>query len=243
MNRYKYMFKKLYDQTLTSRLYKYENKMIKKTPKIINSKKFNYINEFNVLKKIDNTYKNYNNYPNIIKINETYEDTDYFYSVMDFYNKGDLYYNIKNKRLSKSDYKIVINKMIDPIYSIHNIDIVHMDIKLENYLLDNKTDNYILIDFHLSKIHTSNYYDLEKISNITGTKNFIAPEIYDGYYCKASDMYSLGCMLYLTYTDMIYNGDLTLLNKLPYELEMLIIDLLNNDYKLRPSIYDLKYTF
>ena len=50
-------------------------------------------------------------------------------------------------------------------------------------------------------------------------------------------------MLYLTYTDMIYNGDLTLLNKLPYELEMLIIDLLNNDYKLRPSIYDLKYTF
>ena len=162
---------------------------------------------------------------------------------MDFYNKGDLYYNIKNKRLSKSDYKTVINKMIDPIYSIHNIDIVHTDIKLENYLLDNKTDNYILIDFHLSKIHTSNYYDLEKISNITGTKNFIAPEIYDGYYCKSSDMYSLGCMLYLTYTDMIYNGDLTLLNKLPYELEMLIIDLLNNDYKLRPSIYDLKYTF
>ncbi len=162
---------------------------------------------------------------------------------MDFYNKGDLHYNMKKKRLSICDYKTVINKMIDPIYSIHNIDIVHMDIKLENYLLDNKTDNYILIDFHLSMNHTSNYYDLEKISNVTGTEPFIAPEIYDGYYCKASDMYSLGCILYLIYTDMIYKGDLTLLNKLPYELEMLIIDLLNNNYKLRPSVYDLKYTF
>jgi len=243
MNRYKYMFKKLYDQTLTSRLYKYENKMIKKTPKIINNKKFNYINEFNILKKIDNTYKNYDNYPNIIKINETYEDTSYFYSVIDFYNKRDLHYNMKKKRLSICDYKTVINKMIDPIYSIHNIDIVHMDIKLENYLLDNKTDNYILIDFHLSMNHTSNYYDLEKISNVTGTEPFIAPEIYNGYYCKSSDMYSLGCILYLIYTDMIYKGDLTILNKLPEELQNLIKELLNENYKLRPSVYDIKNTF
>lgn len=237
------MYKKLFDKTLTSSLYKYNNIMIKKTSKIINGEKFNYKNEYNILKKIDDIYKNYEHYPNIVKINETYEDTDYFYNVMDLYTRGDLYYNIKNKRLSKKNYKKVINKMIDPIISIHNIDIVHMDIKLENYLLDNHTDNFFLIDFHLSKNHTSNYYDLEKISKVTGTEKFIAPEIFDGYYCKSSDMYSFGCMLYLTYTRMIYEGDLTLLNKLPYELEMLIIDLLNNNYKLRPSVYDIKYTF
>ena len=30
MNEYKYMFKKLYTQTLFSRIYKYKNKLIKK---------------------------------------------------------------------------------------------------------------------------------------------------------------------------------------------------------------------
>ena len=56
-----------------------------------------------------------------------------------------------------------------------------------------------------------------------------------------SDMYSLGCVLYLIYTNMIYKGDLSLLQNEPKELQDLIRYLLNENYKLRPSVYDIKY--
>ena len=239
MNRYKYICKELYDYTQFSRLYRYEDKMIKRIPKIMyNTKyeyKYDYKNEYNILKEINNS--------NIIKINETYEDTDYFYSVMDFYERGDLYYNIKEKTVSIKDYKNIIKKLIEPVHTIHKKNIVHMDIKLENYVLGNHYDNFILIDFNLSQIHPYSYYEPEKISSVIGTKPFIAPEIYEGYYCKSSDMYSLGCVLYLIYTDTIYNGDLVLLQNKPEELQDLIKELLNENYKLRPSVYDIKNTF
>ena len=48
---------------------------------------YDYKNEYNILKKINDS--------NIIKINETYENTDYFYTVMDYYERGDLYFNMK----------------------------------------------------------------------------------------------------------------------------------------------------
>jgi serine/threonine protein kinase len=239
MNCYKYMFKELFDQTLFSRLYKYEKKMIKQLPKILSNAdypNYDYKNEYNILKKIKE--------PNIIKINETYEDTDYFYTVMDYYDRGDLYFNINNKRLSVKDYKKLIKKIIEPIFIIHKLNIVHMDLKLENYVLGNNYDNFILIDFNLSKIHNSNYYEPETIKGVIGTKPFIAPEIYEGYYCKSSDMYSLGCMLYLIYTRNTYSpnsNNFELLSNEPYELQTIIKELLSDNYKLRPSIYDLKY--
>ena len=162
---------------------------------------------------------------------------------MDYYERGDLYFNMKEKRLSIKDHKKVIKKLVEPLHIIHENNIVHMDIKLENYVLGNNYDNFVLIDFNLSKIHNSNYYEPEKISTAIGTQPFIAPEIYDGYYCKSSDMYSLGCVLYLIYTNMIYKGDLSLLQNEPKELQDLIRYLLNENYKLRPSVYDIKNAF
>ena len=244
MNRFKYISKELYDQTLNSRLYKYENKMIKQIPKIINNSKEyknEYKNEYNILSKIND--------PSIIKINEVYEDIDSFYNVMDFYEKGDLYFNINNNRICIKDYKKIIRNLIQPIFIIHKLNIVHMDLKLENYVLDNNSNNFILIDFHLSRSHPYSYYKLDQNSNIVGTKPFIAPEIYNGYYCKSSDMYSLGCMLYLIYTRNTYShnsnnsNNLELLSNEPYELQTIIKELLSDNYKLRPSIYDLKNTF
>ena len=40
---------------------------------------------------------------------------------------------------------------------------------------------------------------------------------------------------------MIYKGDLSLLQNEPKELQDLIRYLLNENYKLRPSVYDIKY--
>ena len=80
-------------------------------------------------------------------------------------------------------------------------------------------------DFNVSKIHDYSYYDLIELEKIVGTKNYISPEVERGYYCKASDMYSLGCLLFIVYTRKLYNGEnMHLINKLPPN----IIKLINN---------------
>ena len=57
-----------------------------------------------------------------------------------------------------------------------------------------------LSHFNVAKIHDYSYYDLIELESIVGTKNYISPEAERGYYCKASDMYSLGCILHIIYT-------------------------------------------
>ena len=120
-----------------------------------------------------------------------------------------------------------------------------MDLKLENYLL-NDNDNYLLFDFNMSEFHNTFYYDLVKLNYIKGTKNYIAPEVKDGYYCKSSDMYSLGCILHLIYTKKYFNNKIIskeLLNNIDNNLKHLILDLLNENYKFRPTVYDIKYYY
>ena len=56
-----------------------------------------------------------------------YEDTDYIYTVMNYYPRGDLYYNMYNNRIIIKDYKTVINKLINPINTLHKKNIVHLD--------------------------------------------------------------------------------------------------------------------
>ena len=232
INRYKYMFKELFTQTYFSKIYKYKNKIIKRTSK---TSEIYYKNEYNILKTLDDS--------NIMKILEMYEDTDHIYTVMNYYPRGDLYYNMYNNRITIKDYKTVINKLINPINTLHKKNIVHLDLKLENYLL--KDDgNYLLFDFNLSKIHNYPYHDLIELENIAGTKNYTSPEVNDGYYCKASDMYSLGCILHLIYTRKHFNNIETsseLLKNIDDNLKYLILDLLEIDHKLRPTVYDINY--
>ena len=210
---YKNMFKKLYKITNFSKLYKDNNLLIKK----IN--KHNIVdcyNEINILRLLDSKY--------IIKIKENYEDTDYLYMVMDYYKKKDLYDNIKKKDINVN--KNFIKSIIKPIKILHSNNIVHLDLKLENFLVDD-FDNFVLIDFHFSKIHKNPYYKINLMEKniICGTLNYMAPEMYyNGEYCKATDMYSLGCILFLAFTRKNFEKDnLHLLNNLDNDVKYIIL--------------------
>jgi len=221
----KFFLNNLFFKTNYSKLYKYNDLLIKEVPQ-----KKNYKNEFNILKTLDNE--------NIIRINNNYEFNNKFYTTMKYYPCGDLHYNLESERINANDYKLFLHKLINPIYYIHTHNIVHLDLKPENFLLDYETNNFILIDFNISQYHYLNYYELKYVNRIGGTKNFIAPEVQDGYICKSSDMYSLGCMLYTIYEKQYYNNQLIKIeNK---ELNNLVTDLLNINYKYRPNIFDLK---
>lgn len=151
---------------------------------------------------------------------------------MDYYKNGDLHHNIYTENIvfNKKTYnKDFIINLVNPILYIHTMNVVHLDLKLENYLLT-EDNNFILCDFHLSKYHYANYDKQSKLDKVIGTKHYIAPEICEYYFTKKSNIYSLGCILYLFYTHTYYR------NTIKY-------DLLKVNPNERPTIYDIKNNY
>jgi len=232
----KYVGKKEFLKTQLSTLYKYKNYIIKKSSKYYHP----YQNETNILKMINND--------NIIKLEDSYEDLHHNYIVTKYYPYGDLHYNIQNNIININNHDLIINNLIDPICYIHKKNIVHLDLKLDNYLVDYKKNNekqFILFDFNLAHIHNQSYHDLQDIPYIMGTKKFMAPEILNHKFSKASDIYSLGHILYLIYTRSFYEGkiDEEQLKDTPDKIKEIIKSCLQKKSQDRPSIFDIKHFY
>lgn len=77
---------------------------------------------------------------------------------------------------------------------IHNLDIIHRDLKAENILLTGKYGIIVKIgDFGISKMLAS----AKKTSTVIGTPYYLAPELCEGQpYDTKSDIWALGCLLY-----------------------------------------------
>ena len=227
----KYNNKYLFSTTLNSNLYLCNNKYIIKQTK--------RNNQYKILNNIKDK--------NIIEIIDNYKDNKYNYDVMRYYPKGDIYDYIKNNNIIDINKRIEIyKKLIKPIYILHKNNIVHLDLKLENYLLDINQE-IILTDFDYSKYHNSYYTNLLETNIRTGTKYYCAPELNNYLYSKSSDIYSLGCILYLllTNTNYKYYIDYKLLKK--KDINKNIIEMLEKmldiEVKNRPTIFDIKYYY
>ena len=217
-----------------SKLYKTKNNYMIKQTKFCEHNK-----ESEILGKLNNN--------TVIKIYDKYSDEKNNYILMDYYKNGDLHYNIYTNQIQfdrNSMNKKFLRNLINPIIYIHNMNIVHLDLKLENYLVDNN-NNFVLCDFHKSKYHTVPYDTKCELDSIVGTKYFIAPEINEKYFTKKSDIYSLGCILYSLYAKTHYRGDIKygLLKNIPSKMTSLISDTLRVNPNERPTIYDIKNNY
>lgn len=120
---------------------------------------------------------------------------------------GDLFDIVINKTYkSEIDIKNLIKNILTGVKCIHDNNIIHMDLKLENIALVNKSDisGINILDFGLS-LDTS-------ISNKRlarrGTIKYMAPEVFNGKrYNNKADIYSVGVILVmiLTLTDIPRN--------------------------------------
>ena len=144
--------------------------------------------EIKILKKL-------RNHKNIIKYFEHFENEKYFFIVMENIAGGNLLSAInKMSKLSEIMAKNIFKQLIETLKYLHNLGIVHRDIKPDNILID--LDNTIkLIDFGVSK--EVKYGQL--LNDSCGTPAFIAPEIlkdspYDPY---MTDIWSSGVLLYV----------------------------------------------
>ena len=131
---------------------------------------------------------------NIVKFFETYETKKHICIVMEYICAGDLLGYIKKRnRLHEPVAKFIFKQIVLALKYIHQNNIVHRDIKLDNILID--LDNNIKIcDFGVSKIISKNDIMLEQC----GTPAYIAPEILlnKGYEGFSVDVWSAGVVLY-----------------------------------------------
>lgn len=136
--------------------------------------------------------------PSIIKFNSVVHDGEYHYFISDYEKTSDLFSLVADRcgRLSESELMEILMPMAYCLKLCHDKDILHLDIKMENYLVRKEEPlEIILIDFGFARDASDT-----KMETANGTDFYVAPEILDYKSCsKKSDVYSLGkVMVYLS---------------------------------------------
>ncbi|EAR96316.2 Serine/Threonine kinase domain protein (macronuclear) [Tetrahymena thermophila SB210] len=149
----------------------------------------------NVMKRLDQEIKIQKelDHPNIIKLFKHFEDDQNHYLIMELAQNGEIkdYLNI-NKPLSESQILDFSYQLACGIKYLHDKDIVHRDLKLNNVLLSN--GKIKIADFGLAtKVNDEN----PECNTMCGTANYLSPEILNSKgYGKKTDIWSFGCILY-----------------------------------------------
>ena len=114
------------------------------------------------------------------------------YVIYENASNNDLYfYILSNLNLSERQAKLIFKKILNGINAIHQSNLCHRDIKLDNILLDNNY-NPKIYGFHFCCVNSNN------LNNFMGTQRYVAPEIllrmpYNG---QKADIFSLGQLLF-----------------------------------------------
>lgn len=170
----------------------FAQKQLKKVSLIINESTIhetNYtrtLNEKEILSKV--------NHPNIVKLYYTFQDNNKVYLILEYLQGGELFHHLElEKFMTEKNASFYIAQIILAIRYLHNhLNVIYRDLKPENCML-NQYGHLVLTDFGLSKVAL----DSEKRHSITGTAQYMAPEVLAGEeYDYAVDWWSLGCVAY-----------------------------------------------
>lgn len=200
-------------------------------------------------------------HPNIIRLYEVLDTTDWVLLVMEFAKGGELKDFISTKEnqiLSEHLACDILNATINGLEYCHRRKVIHRDLKLENILIDTK-GTIKIADFGLS--NTIQFG--KKMNTSCGTPSYIAPEIVRGDFGKNSeskssgaecDIWSLGVILYCMICgflpfqasnikglyDKILRADFTLPDYISAQSKSLITKMLTVDLEKRINLSQIR---
>ena len=99
-------------------------------------------------------------HPNILRLNEMYQDKRRFFVVTELCHGGELFDTIENyvntgRFCTESEAVYILSQLLSSVAYLHANEIIHMDLKPENVLFISKKDQNIkLIDFALAQSTT-----------------------------------------------------------------------------------------
>lgn len=184
------------------------------------------------------------NHPSIIKFHSSVKACKHHFIIMDFFSKISLQEFLEERQGSVSEEIIrpVLFQLSSAIQYLHQLNIIHRDIKLQNILIQNNL-KIKLIDFGFSVKETSE----AKLNVFCGTPSYMAPEIvkripYDG---KKTDVWALGVVIFKMLTGLFpfrANTETDLYNKIkagnvkyPETISHELRDLLSKIFVIKPE--------
>ena len=136
-------------------------------------------------------------HPNIIRLEEVYQSETHLYLVQELCTGGDLFDYLKaqkDRRVSEDDARRLIQQLLSAVKYLHAHNILHRDIKLENFLLTTNSDTADLkmIDFGVAKYFIPGQIHRDAV----GTPYSIAPEVVRRCHSERSDVWSVGVLTF-----------------------------------------------
>ena len=145
--------------------------------------------EVEILKTLD--------HPNILKVYEYFEDEEHYYIVMEYCEGGDIFDKIeRNGKISERYAAKVMIYLLKGVNYLHSRHVVHRDIKPENILITNKS-KYIDMSIKIIDFNVATKKSEKVLHGITGTTDYMAPEVFTGVYDEKCDLWNCGVVLYL----------------------------------------------
>ncbi|VDK81774.1 unnamed protein product [Litomosoides sigmodontis] len=150
------------------------------------------ISEVNLLRQLSD-------HPSIINIHDFYETPAFLFAVFEMAPRGELF-DVLNKSVTVSEKKArrLMRQLFDGVAYMHDRNIVHRDIKLENILCIDD-ERIVISDFGFA----TQLQPGQKLKELLGTPGYLAPEMLrcqmyedvDGYSVEVDD-WALGVILY-----------------------------------------------
>lgn len=129
-------------------------------------------------------------YPHAPKLHHVEKRADSVYFVMDYVPGHDIRRYIRKHGLfSEQQAFRFLTEILAELSYVHSHSTLHLDIKMTNIM--RYKNRFCLIDWGVSRSEVC-----VKTANLIGGTRYLAPETYQGYRCAASEIYSLGCVLY-----------------------------------------------
>ncbi|CAK56179.1 unnamed protein product (macronuclear) [Paramecium tetraurelia] len=179
-------------------------------------------------------------HPNIIKMYETFEDENYFYIVLEYCSKGNLFLLLKEQGAFPEEKAFkYFNQILQAIQFMHKRQIIHRDLKLANILLT-QDDNIKICDFNWA----TELIDGQADPVLCGTVDQMPPEVSSfSFHDTKLDIWSLGVLLY----EMLHNSlpiisfvtELSFGRHVSEEAIDLIKDLMNLEKSQRPAVSEI----
>lgn len=181
-------FGRVYEAEEMTTRYKWAIKIIEKR-RLNDRQRQNVLNEVNIMRQL--------NHKNIIRLKDFFDLQLHYVLVMELMLGGDLFERLeKQTNFTEEDARDIIAQVAEGIKYMHDRNVAHRDIKIENLMFQSPNSRVIKIgDFGLAK-------QLVNDSNTTtpcGTKEYMAPEMLEGtqLYSKRVDVWALGCLTYI----------------------------------------------
>lgn len=139
-------------------------------------------------------------HPNVARLYDVYETKYQLSLVMEYCRGGELYDQVlKSKHFTEVYAQRATRQMMRSVSYLHHKNIVHRDIKMENFLYRDNSENasLVLIDFGFSMRWANHAIKMKKGC---GSLMYVAPEVIRKSYTNKCDLWSMGVIVYVLIT-------------------------------------------